>query len=279
MIRVLQNGAVSSEPMHHRPMRERAGDEMATIDLNADVGEGFGRWELGNDDALLDIVTSANVACGYHAGDASIMRRVCESAVEKGVSIGAQVGYRDLSGFGRRFIDIEPEALVNDVIGQVAALQGFAQVAGDRVRYVKPHGALYNAIVDHEVQAAAVVEAVRTYDASLPVLGLPGSKWLELAREAGLTTVHEAFADRAYTPGGRLVSRREPGAVLEDAAVISQRCVSMVVGGSIEDVAGGTLRLSPRSICVHGDTAGAVDIAAQVRAALVESGATLASFA
>jgi UPF0271 protein len=252
---------------------------MATIDLNSDVGEGFGHWTLGDDAAMLEVVTSANIACGYHAGDASTMRRVCEQAAARSVAIGAQVGYRDLPGFGRRFIDIEPQALANDVIGQIAALDGFARVAGSRVRYVKPHGALYNAIVRHEAQAAAVVEAVATYDASLPVLGLPGSKWLELAGAAGLTTVEESFADRAYTPQGWLVSRGEDGSVLHDADVIARRSVSMVVDNAVIDVAGGTVSLRPASICVHGDTPGAVEIARRVRAALVDAGVTIEPFA
>jgi UPF0271 protein len=220
------------------------------IDLNSDLGEGFGQWVLGDDAALLAVVTSANVACGFHASDASIMRRVCEDAVAKGVAIGAQVGYRDLAGFGRRFVDIEPAALTQDVIYQLGALDAFARVAGSRVRYVKPHGALYNAIVRHEEQAAAVVAAVVDYDRALPVLGLPGSVWLRRAEEAGLTTVHEAFADRAYTPEGTLVSRRLPGAVLHDAEEIARRCVAMATGETVTDVDGGRLTLRPdRSAC------------------------------
>ncbi|MBA2552073.1 MAG: LamB/YcsF family protein [Nocardioidaceae bacterium] len=250
-----------------------------TVDLNCDLGEGFGHWPLGDDDALLGVVTSANVACGFHAGDASIMRRVCERAVQADVAIGAQVGYRDLPGFGRRFIDIEPEALTQDVIYQVGALEAFARVAGSRVRYVKPHGALYNAIVHHEEQAAAVVRAVTDYDRTLPVLGLPGSAWLRLAAEAGLSVVDEAFADRAYTPEGTLVSRRLPGSVLSDAAEIARRCVAMATGQPITDIEGGELVVSPGSICVHGDTAGAVDIARQVKAALTEAGVTVVPFA
>ncbi len=249
------------------------------MDLNSDLGEGFGHWTLGNDDALLGVVTSANVACGYHAGDASIMRRVCERAVESGVAIGAQVGYRDLPGFGRRFIEVEPEALTQDVIYQIGALEAFARVAGSRVRYVEPHGALYNAIVHHEEQAAAVVRAVLDYDPTLPVLGLPGSAFLGLAAEAGLTVVHEAFADRAYTPQGTLVSRRLPGAVLHDAAEIARRCVAMATGDPIADIDGGRLSLKPQSICVHGDTPGAVQIAQQVRQALTSAGVSLAPFA
>ena len=248
------------------------------MDLNSDLGEGFGRWELGDDDALLDVVTSANVACGFHAGDAVTMRRVCERAVERGVAIGAQVGYRDLPGFGRRFIDVEPHALTQDVVYQLGALQAFAAVAGSRVRYVKPHGALYNAIVTHEEQAAAVVQAVLDHDPSLPVMGLPGSAWLRQAEQAGLRVVREAFADRAYTPEGALVSRRLPGAVLHDADEIARRCVAMATGQPVADVDGGELRLSPDSICVHGDTPGAVDIARRVRAELERAGVALATF-
>ena len=248
------------------------------MDLNSDLGEGFGRWELGDDDALLDVVTSANVACGFHAGDAVTMRRVCEQAAERHVAIGAQVGYRDLPGFGRRFIDVEPYALTQDVVYQLGALQAFAAVAGSRVRYVKPHGALYNAIVTHEEQAAAVVQAVVDHDPALPVMGLPGSAWLRLAEQAGLRVVHEAVADRAYTPQGALVSRRLPGAVLHDPDEIARRCVAMATGEPVVDVDGGQLRLSPHSICVHGDTPGAVDIARRVRAELERAGVALGPF-
>jgi UPF0271 protein len=252
---------------------------MVTLDLNADVGEGFGRWTLGDDDALLDVVTSANVACGFHAGDPSTMRRVCDHAVARGVSIGAQVGYHDLAGFGRRFVDVDPYELTQDVIYQIGALDAFARVAGTRVRYVKPHGALYNAIGHHTEQAAAVVEAVLEYDQSLPVLGLPGSVWLRLAERSGLTVVHEAFADRAYAADGTLVPRGQPGAVLHDADHIARRCVALARGDAITDVEGQALLLTPASVCVHGDTPGAADLARRARAALVEAGITLAPFA
>ncbi len=252
---------------------------MPAIDLNSDLGEGFGHWTLDDDQALLEVVSSANVACGYHAGDASIMRRVCDRAVAADVAIGAQVGYRDLPGFGRRFIDIEPAALAADVIYQIGALDAFARIAGSRVRYVKPHGALYNAIVHHEEQAAAVAEAVAAYDADLPVLGLPGSVWLRVASEAGLRTVSEAFADRAYTPDGTLVPRREAGAVLDDVADITARCVAMASGEPVTDVEGGELWLSPDSICVHGDSPGAVEVARSVRDALAAAGVDLRRFA
>lgn len=249
------------------------------IDLNADLGEGYGQWTLGDDDALLDLVTSANVACGFHAGDPTVLRHVCERAAERGVVIGAQVGYHDLAGFGRRFIDMVPADLTNDVLYQIGALEAFARVAGTRVRYVKPHGALYNAIVHHEAQAAAVVEAVRRYDPSLPVLGLPGSRFLALAEEAGLTAVPEAFADRAYTPGATLVSRREAGAVLHDADQVAERCVRMATEGTVEAIDGSVVDVRAASLCVHGDSPGAVEMATRVKAALEGGGVRIASFA
>ncbi len=250
----------------------------AEIDLNSDLGEGFGAWPLGDDEALLDVVTSANVACGFHAGDPSVLRRVTERAVERGVVIGAQVGYRDLAGFGRRFIDMDPRELTNDIIYQIGALDGFARIAGSSVRYVKPHGALYNAVVTHAEQAAAVVEAIRSYDAELAVLGLPGSELLRQAEAAGLSVVPEAFADRAYTAEGGLVPRRQPNAVVRDPDEVVRRSVRMVVEWLVEAIDGSGLTLSPRSLCVHGDTPGAVDLARRVRKALTDAGVSLRSF-
>ncbi|WP_197320995.1 LamB/YcsF family protein [Saccharomonospora sp. NB11] len=250
----------------------------AMIDLNSDLGEGFGAWPLGDDEALLDVVTSANIACGFHAGDPSVLRRVTERAAERGVSIGAQVGYRDLAGFGRRFIDMDPHDLANDVIYQIGALDGFARIAGSAVRYVKPHGALYNAVVSHAEQAAAVVEAVRRYDPSLPILGLPGSELVKQAEEAGLSVVLESFADRAYTPQGTLVSRRDPLAVVRDPDAVVERSVRMAVEGAVQAVDGTVLSLSPQSLCVHGDTPGAVELARRVRKALADAGVEVKPF-
>src|SRR6266545_4676091 len=193
------------------------------MDLNADLGEGFGAWRLGDDDALIPVLTSANVACGFHAGDPSTMRRVCLRAVEHGVTIGAQVGYRDLAGFGRRRIDYDPDELRDDLLYQLAALDGFARVAGARVRYVKPHGALYSTAASDEVQAGAVVEAVRQYDPALPVLGLPGSVLLRLAELHGLRAVAEGFVDRGYQPSGALVPRGRHGAVITDGPFVVPR--------------------------------------------------------
>ncbi|MGA8211493.1 MAG: 5-oxoprolinase subunit PxpA [Nocardioidaceae bacterium] len=252
---------------------------MSTVDLNSDVGESYGRWQLGDDAAVLEVVTSANVACGYHAGDASTLRRTCELAAALDVAVGAQVGYHDLAGFGRRFVDMAPSELTDDVVYQIGALQGLARVCGTSVRYVKPHGALYNAVVHHEQQADAVVTAVRAYDADLPVVGLPGSVLLRAADRAGLRTVREAFADRAYTPDGALVPRREPGAVLSDPAEVARRVVTLVTEGWVVAVDGSRVRIAAESVCVHGDSPGAVAMARQVRDGLAEVGIGLRAFA
>ena len=251
---------------------------MAGIDLNADLGEGFGVWQLGDDDAMLGIVTSANVACGFHAGDPAGLLRVCRSAAERGVRIGAQVSYRDLAGFGRRFIDIAAEDLVADVVYQIGALQAIAAASGTTVSYVKPHGALYNTIVTDREQAAAVAEAVHLVDATLPVLGMAGSALFEEANRRGLRTVAEAFADRAYRPDGRLVSRREPGAVLQDPAAIAERVATMVTSGQVTAIDGSRVKVSVESVCVHGDSPGAVQIATAVRDRLKAAGADVRAF-
>ena len=248
------------------------------VDLNSDVGESFGRWELGDDAAMLRLVTSANVACGFHAGDPTTLRRTCMVAAERDVAVGAQVGYRDLAGFGRRFIDMDPAELVDDVLYQLGALDAMARAAGTKVSYVKPHGALYNAVVHHEEQARAVVEAVLTYDRTLPLLGLPGSVLLATGEQAGLRTVREAFADRAYTPEGTLVPRREDGAVLHDPEDVARRVVQMVTEGTITAVDGSTVPVRAESVCVHGDSRDAVAMAARVRAGLVAAGVELGAF-
>ena len=249
------------------------------MDLNSDLGEGFGTWQFGDDGALLELVSSANLACGFHAGDPRTLLATCEQAVRHGVVIGAQVGYRDLAGFGRRFIDYETEDLVADLIYQIGALDGLARAAGDRVLYVKPHGALYNTIVHHEQQAAAVVEAVRRYDPDLPVLGLPGSVFLDLAEDAGLSTVREAFADRGYQPDGTLVSRRAPGALLHDPAEVAERMVRLATEKTLVAVDGSIIKIEADSICVHGDSPGAVAMARAVHAGLTGAGVPISAFA
>jgi UPF0271 protein len=251
---------------------------VAAIDLNADLGESFGVWRLGDDDAMLGIVTSANVACGFHAGDPAGLLRVCRSAAERGVRIGAQVSYRDLAGFGRRFIDVAAEDLVADVVYQIGALQAIAQASGSAVSYVKPHGALYNTIVTNREQAAAVARAVHLVDPTLPVLGIAGSAFFDEAGRLGLRTVAEAFADRAYRPDGQLVSRREPGAVLRDPAAIADRVVTMVTSGGITAIDGTRIAVSVESVCVHGDSPGAVQIATAVRDQLEAAGIDITAF-
>jgi UPF0271 protein len=249
-----------------------------TLDLNSDLGESFGRWVLGDDEAMLGLVTSANVACGFHAGDPTTLRRTCTAAVERGVVVGAQVGYRDLAGFGRRFVDVTPHELADDIVYQIGALDGMCRVAGTVVRYVKPHGALYNAIVHHEEQAAAVVAAIRDYSPELPVLGLPGSAFLRSAEEAGLRTVREFFVDRGYTPSGTLVPRSEPGAVLHDPSEVTARVLRLVTDGVVKAVDGSDVPVAADSACVHGDSPGAVEMARAVRDGLARAGVMVQAF-
>lgn len=252
---------------------------MTGTDLNSDIGEGFGRWTLGDDAAMLGIVSSANIACGFHAGDPRGIRETAAIAVERGVAIGAHVGYRDLAGFGRRDLDVASDDLVADVIYQIGALQAIAASVGGRVSYVKPHGALYNRIAHDERQAADVVRAVTEVDPSLTVLGLPGSVVLRLAETAGLPTAREAFADRAYTPEGRLVSRREAGSVLHDVDAVAERMLRLVETGELVAADGSLIRLQADSICVHGDSPGAEAMALAVRERLVRAGVPLVPFA
>jgi 5-oxoprolinase (ATP-hydrolysing) subunit A len=249
-----------------------------TVDLNADVGEGFGRWELGDDDAVLATVTSANVACGFHAGDPLTMTRTVRLAAERGVSVGAHVSYRDLAGFGRRYVDASEDELTGDVVYQIAALQGIARTVGTRVGYVKPHGALYNTIAHDERHADAVITAILRLDPTLPLVGLAGSPLLDRARDAGLTVVAEVFADRAYTPSGTLVPRRERGAVLHDPTAVAERMVRWVQDGTVAALDGSPVRVDAQSICVHGDSPGAVEMARAVRSGLEAAGLELRPF-
>jgi UPF0271 protein len=251
------------------------------IDLNADLGEGFGVWKLGDDAALLSVVTSANVACGFHAGDPVTIRATCVAAVTRGVAIGAQVSYRDLAGFGRRDMDVPPDELRAEILYQVAAVDGIARAVGGRVSYVKPHGALYNRAVHDERQAEALLAAVAEYPAAapLPVLTLPNSVILDIAPRYQVPTVTEFFADRTYTPSGTLTSRREPGSVLHDPAEVAARAVRMATDGTVLTTDGGELAMRARSICVHGDTPGAVALAQSVRNALTDAGITIGPFA
>ncbi|MBI4884214.1 MAG: LamB/YcsF family protein [Actinobacteria bacterium] len=238
---------------------------LGAVDLNCDVGEGFGHWPGGPDEELMRTSTSVNVACGFHAGDPSIMRRTCELAEIRGCAIGAQVGYPDLVGFGRRFIDMRAGELTDAVLYQLGALAAFARACGSRVRYVKPHGALYNAIVDHAAQAKAVVAAVQQYDAALPLLGLPGSVARQECDTAGVRYVPEGFADRAYTPEGRLLARNLAGALITDPTTAAEQALALAKSGV-------------ESICVHSDTPGATKILDAVARALTAGGYDLTPF-
>jgi len=252
---------------------------MPYIDLNSDVGESFGNWTMGDDAAIFTSVSSANVACGFHAGDPSTIAQTCRDAVAAGVTIGAHVGYRDLAGFGRRFLDCSPTELADDVLYQLGALSALAGAAGATIKYVKPHGALYNTIVHHEGHAQAVVDAVKAFGTDLPLLLLPGSVALVKAGAQGLRAVAEAFADRNYTPEGTLVSRREANAVLHDPAQVAANMVRLATEGTVTAIDGSVIAMPAESICVHGDTAGAVAMAAAVRAALENAGVQIKSFA
>lgn len=252
--------------------------DIPRVDLNADLGEGFGVWQLGDDEAMLGVVTSANIACGFHAGDPAGLLAVCRLATERAVRIGAQVGYRDLAGFGRRYLDVEPTELTAEVIYQIGALQGLARAAGSAVSYVKPHGALYNTIVTDRGQARAVVDAIRSVDPDLPVLGLHGSVFFDEARRAGLRAVCEVFADRAYRPDGTLLPRGEAGAVLHDPVQIAERVSKMVRSRRVWAVDGTEVPVNAESICVHGDSPGAVQIATAVRQRLDADGIQMRSF-
>lgn len=252
---------------------------MPYIDLNSDVGESFGNWNMGDDAAIFRSVSSSNVACGFHSGDPSVIAQTCRDAVAAGVTIGAHVGYRDLAGFGRRFLDCSPTELADDVLYQLGALEALARAAGSSIKYVKPHGALYNTIVHHEAHAQAVIDAIGAFGSALPVLLLPGSVALAKAEAAGLRAVAEAFADRNYTPEGTLVSRREANAVLHDPATVTANMIRLATEGTIVAIDGTVIPMNAESICVHGDTAGAVAMAAAVRAGLENAGVTIKSFA
>jgi UPF0271 protein len=252
---------------------------MRAIDLNSDLGESFGAWSMGDDAAMLDVVTSANIACGFHAGDSAGILRTLKAAAAKNVTVGAHVAYPDKVGFGRRNMDLASDELTADVIYQIGALQGLAKAAGTSVRYVKPHGAMYNTIAHDRRQALAVIEAIRAIDPTLVLVALAGSELIELARHEGLQCVAEAFADRAYTPQGTLVSRREPGAVLHDPQQVAQRMLRLVEDGTIEAIDGSRPRIEADSICVHGDSPAAVAMARELRRVLERANLALRPFA
>lgn len=252
---------------------------MASIDLNSDLGENVPDRVVSDDEAMLRLVTSANVACGFHAGSPEGIRETLASAVAGGVVIGAHPGYRDYDNFGRTKVEIDSATLQAHVEYQLGALIGLAAAVGGTVAYVKPHGALYNTIARDERQSKDVVAAIRAIDPSLVLLGLAGGVVLDVAERAGLQIAAEAFADRAYQPDGQLVSRTEPGSVLHDPAAVAERMVRLAGEGVIRAIDGTDVPVSAQSICVHGDSPGSVAMAAETKRMLQDAGITIAPFA
>ncbi|MDP2085657.1 MAG: 5-oxoprolinase subunit PxpA [Gemmobacter sp.] len=251
---------------------------MRTIDLNSDLGEGFGPWTMGDDAALLQVVTSANIACGGHAGDADTMYATLRRAGERGVTVGAHPGYEDRAGFGRRVIPMTPAEIGRMVAAQVGALQGVASLAGVRVAYVKPHGALANLAADRTDVAQAITEAVATLPGRLAVLAISGTALEQSARAAGLAVFSEIFADRGYLPNGRLVPRGQPGDMIDDAEAACARLLGFLDSGRMPVVGGAPIPLAAQSICVHGDGPAALAMAQAIRAGLGAAGVTLRAF-
>ncbi len=245
------------------------------IDINADVGESFGAYSLGDDAALMDAITSASVAAGFHAGDPSVLRRTIRLAKSHGVAVGAHPGFPDLVGFGRRELDVTPAEAEDLVLYQIAAVAGVAAAEGVRLQHVKPHGALFNMAARNAVLAAAIAKAVAAFDTSLILFGLPGSAMLDAGRAAGLRVAAEVFADRAYEADGSLARRSTPGAVIHDATAVVSRAVRMLRDGAVEARDGTVVPLDADTICVHGDTPGAADLAAGLRAGLEAAGVTV----
>ncbi|NBE06177.1 5-oxoprolinase subunit PxpA [Rhodobacter sp. CCP-1] len=252
---------------------------MREIDLNADLGEGFGPWTMGDDAAMLDIVSSANLACGGHAGDAEVMFASLRQAAARGVVVGAHPGYADREGFGRRVIPMPPDAIARMVAAQVGALQGVAALAGVEVRYVKAHGALANLAADRAEVAAAIAVAVRDLPGRLALLAISGTELEVQGRKAGLPVVAEVFADRAYRADGRLVPREVPGAVLHDPEEVAARMLRFAETGRMPVLGGGEVALAARSVCVHGDSPGAVAMARALRKRLEGAGVAIRPFA
>jgi len=250
------------------------------IDINCDMGESFGAYTLGLDEEVIKYITSANIACGYHAGDPLVMEQTISLAKNHGVSVGAHPGFPDLMGFGRRNIDATLPEIRGYVIYQIGALQAFAKAQGLKVEHVKPHGALYLMAVEDEKISEAIVEAIASVDKDLIYVALAGSKgemMTKIGERIGLRVAYEAFPDRAYTPEGTLVSRRQPGAVIKDPDVVAQRALMMAKEGKVVAIDGTEIPFRPETLCVHGDTPGAVNLVKKIQKALTEAGVEVVS--
>jgi len=245
---------------------------MKKIDLNCDMGESFGHYKIGLDDEVIKYVTSANIGCGFHGGDPLVMRKTVKIAKENGVGIGAHPGFPDLMGFGRRKMDVTPEEIKNYVLYQIGSLYAFAKAEGEKLQHIKPHGALYNAMVNDERLSRAVMEGIAEFDKELIVLGLAGSKVINIAEETGLKVASEAFADRAYNPDGTLVSRRLPNAVITNPQEVLSRVIRMTKEEKIECINGEIIERKIDTICVHGDSPGAVESVKVIRQGLEKEG-------
>jgi UPF0271 protein len=249
-----------------------------SIDLNSDLGEGFGPWRLGPDDELLNLVSSANIACGFHGGDPRIMERTVAAAAARGVGIGAHPGLPDRVGFGRREMTATPDEVRTDVLYQIGALAGFCRSTGAPLRHVKIHGALYHMAVRAPALAEAVVAAIRAYDPALPLLAQPATPLFAAAELAGLRTAREGFADRAYNADGTLVARGLSGASIVDPELAAERALRLATQGRLTAIDGSELTLTVDSICIHSDTPGAVELARAIRRRFAEAGVAVHSF-
>ncbi|HEY77766.1 MAG TPA: LamB/YcsF family protein [Dehalococcoidia bacterium] len=249
---------------------------MAEIDLNCDVGESFGAYKLGFDEELIKHVSSANIACGFHAGDPMVMQQTMKLAKTYEVKVGAHPGYPDLLGFGRRDMAVAPTDVKSYLIYQIGALQAFARVEGLELQHIKPHGALYNTAVENPKLAQAIAEAVRSLDEGLILVALAGSAWVNIAKEQGLRVAGEAFADRAYSADGRLVPRSQPGAVIKDKKIVAERVIRMIEEGQVRAITGEDITINADTICLHGDTPGALELAVHLRGALQDRGISIA---
>jgi len=249
---------------------------MYIIDLNSDLGESFGAWKMGNDEAVLDFVSSANVACGFHAGDPVVMLATVRAAKEKGVSVGAHPGYPDLMGFGRRNMDVTPDEAYAYTLYQIGAMQAACNAVGIKLQHVKAHGALYNQAAKNHALAVAIAHAVKDAGQGLILLGLANSEFDKAAAEVGVPYAAEAFADRAYQADGTLVPRKVQGSMIHDVNLAVARVVRMVKEGKVETIDGKVINLKPHSICLHGDSPKAVQMATEIRKGLEAAGIKIA---
>lgn len=249
---------------------------MPHIDLNADLGESNAGNPVADDAAMISLISSANVACGFHAGDPHDIRKTLSLAAERGLTVGAHPAYRDRPGFGRRFIDYDPAELADEILYQIGAVDALARAAGTKISYVKPHGALYNTIVHNEAHAKATLDGIAAFG-DLPVMLLPGGLAVDIAEQRGTRVIREAFADRGYNPDGTLVSRRSPGAVLHDADAVAQRVLDLATTGTVTAIDGSELSLGVESVCVHGDSPGSVEMTAAIVEKLTAEGIEIRS--